>query len=196
MSNFIQIAEEMIDKMKYEEWCQNGIGKITIHGLSFPENKDFSPLDKIWSSVRKRNAETYNVYTTAIFRQAEDGTIKGEFYPNHATVDEQNSHQYIRHFENTFCLQILLFIDAINSFLMDYQLGYVAYCNYLQQTDEISSEKCGAMLDAFLRQYHFKTDEDDAEKSRREELSKQILAVKEYVTPITPEEYAAYIARF
>ncbi len=179
MSNFTTVAEAMARKINFEEECKNGIGRLTITGLSFPENKTFYPLDKIWSSIRKRNAEAYGVYTTAVFSSPSAGVIHGEFYPNHANIDEDAAEQYTKRFEDTFSLQILLFADAIISFLMDYELGYTAYCKYLEKAaGNPSPEECGSIIDAFLRRYRFKTDEDDAEKRRREERSRMIMNAK------------------
>ncbi|MBR3248710.1 hypothetical protein IKF89_01635 [Candidatus Saccharibacteria bacterium] len=179
MSTLTTQAEKMARELVYEEHCENGIGSLVIRGLSFPENPVFSPLDKIWSSVRKRNGETYAVYTTAVFTINEEAIV-GEFYPNCAVlVDDSKANQYISRFEDTFSHQMLLFIDALESFLMDFQIGYVAYCKYLQKAGEnVSTEECSTLLDAFLRQYKFKTDEDDAEKQRREVRSKELLKSK------------------
>lgn len=179
MSNFTKIAQEMAKNLHYEERCENGMGNLIIRGISFPENANFSPLDKIWSSARKRNAEHYGVYTTAIFWQGKDGEIYGEFYPNHATIDDRDVEKHLVLFENTFEMQILTFMEAIKAFLMDEQHGYAAYCELLNTYGpKVDAERCSTVVEAFLRKIGLKTAADDAEKARRQRLSKTILKEK------------------
>ena len=180
MSNFREIAQEMARNLRYEEHCEDGMGSLIIRGLSFPENTNFSPLDKIWSSARKRNAERYGVYTTAIFWQSnKEGEIFGEFYPNHATIDEQDIELHLARFEDTFSMQIITFMEAIEAFLTDEEHGYVAYCTLVDTYGpDVPAEKCGTIVETFLRKIGLKTPADDAEKARRQRLSKKILKEK------------------
>ena len=179
MSNFTTIAQEMGKNLHYEEHCDDGMGRLVIRGLSFPENVNFSPLDKIWSSARKRNAERYNVYTTAIFWQNDDGEIFGDFYPNHATIEECEIEAHLKKFEDTFTKQILTFMEAIEAFLADEEHGYTAYCKLVETYGpKVDAEKCSTLVEAFLRKIGLKTEADDAEKARRQHISKKILQEK------------------
>lgn len=169
----------MAQEISYEERCEEGMGSLIIRGLSFPENCNFSPLDKIWSSVRKRNAERYGVHTTAIFWQGKDGEIFGEFYPNHATVEENDIELYLAKFEDSFEMQIIAFMEALEAFMMDSEHGYAAYCMLVELNGrEVDAEKCSTLVEAFLRKIGLKTAADDAEKARRQRLSKSLLKSK------------------
>ena len=62
------------------------IGQIIIRGLDLPYNPKFNPMDKIWSSLRKRIAEEHDIQITGVFRKDIKGETKKIVWPDAKTV--------------------------------------------------------------------------------------------------------------
>ena len=171
VSNLKDLDKILGIKPKYDYKVQDYVGSMQILGLELPENPVFNPLDKIWSSVRKRIYDCYGVATTAIFVVTPEA-ISCSFYLNCAGIKEnaQEHKKHNRKFKETFDYQMMLFEEAITTFLSDMENGYIAYCAYLESCKEkgekISAKTCEKMFDTFLTSAGYKTAEDERKKRK------------------------------
>lgn len=159
----------------YEEQLREGTGSLVISGLVFPENpSSFDPLGKIWSSVRKRIAETYGVQVTGLFfYQPEREIIIANFLLSTAGMEDIDYNVLEKRFRDTFALQMSLFRDTIETFLLDTTEGYLAYCGYLELTEDSPKkvkEECDKAFNSFLLRIGVKTEKDEKEKAKKAKL--------------------------
>ena len=171
---YYQKAQNIHPKYRYE--CADFTGSMLISGLSFPENPVFGLPDKIWSSVRKRIEERYGVYVTCLFvMDPEDGVISGNLLLNCAACEDDPiiRRKYNEKFKETFPQWVVLFEEAIDAFLLDYDHGYAAYCHYVESCEEgqIDPEVCDQMLNEFLFSVNLKTEKDEKRKRRIKEAN-------------------------
>lgn len=159
MSSFTD-AREIYPKYEEKQLEDVGGGVLIIFGISFPKNEVFGLLDKIWSSVRKRIYELYSINVTGLFMYREQEKIVScSFYLNFAGVPKEETKKYLRIFKDTFPCQMSLFEEAIESFLLDSENGYVPYCELVEKGG--SAQDFHEMLNRFLRSQNLKKDGDN-----------------------------------
>ena len=146
---------------------------MVITGLFVPPNPNFNLLDKIWSSVRKRIAEEYEIQVTGLFSEDPDGNLViCNFYLNCAHIeDDEEKEIYNAKFKECFPFIIKKFEKAITDFFSDID-GYAPYRDYLalcSSVDEpISEDVCNEILNKFLFKKGLKTEEDERKKRKLE----------------------------
>lgn len=175
----------MFKKLVYEERLREGCGSLLISGLVFPKNKNFDPLAKIWSSVKKRIYEMYEVQVTGIFfYEPEKELILANFIINNAGINghvEPEAHQ--KKFDDTFALQMSLFRDTLEAFLFDTEDGFLTYCRYLESTEDSPKtieEECNQFFNNFLIKNGIKTQKDEKLKEKKKKLTNQQLKTVHY----------------
>jgi len=176
MSRLKNIVDVFGIKPKFQYEVKDYFASGIITGLPLPENEDFNPLEKIWSSVKKRINEKYGVSTTAIFVITEDA-ISCSFLLNCAGCDDDSAEHknYNKKFKETFHLQMMVFEEAITTFLTDIDNGYVAYCDYVENCGKISKRTCESMFDTFLKSSGYKTEKDEKKKAKiRQAVAKTV----------------------
>ena len=156
-------------KPKYDYLVKDYFGSMVITGLKLPENPVFNPLDKIWSSVKKRIYDQYGVSTIGMFVITPEA-VSASFLLNCACCDDTAAahKKYNNQFKETFPFQMMMFEEAITAFLTDVELGYAPYCDYIDSCGEgeISPKVCDKMLEQFLTSSGYKTEKDEKAKMK------------------------------
>lgn len=156
-----------------EKITDKGFGALIISGLIFPENRAFDPMAKIWSSVRKRICERYDIDSTGIFfYEPSHGIVNCNFCLNYVKVkNEEEACLYRAKFQETFGYQMLLFEEVLDAFMLDFQYGYYPYCQYIEshqnEKPEAISKFCNQLFDTFLINNGVKTKKDETKKAKR-----------------------------
>lgn len=156
-----------------------GSGKLVIKGLTIPENKEFSLMGKIYSSVRKRNYERFGIGVSGVFSRKDEDIIC-YFYPSchEAGYNDTEVQKYLDLFNDTFDEQIDLFILVMEQFVTD-ENGLRAYAELIEnqsftgEDDLVAS--CNELLNKFLLSIGIKTEEDEARKRARNKQFQEIL---------------------
>lgn len=170
-------------RLQFDGECKEGSGNLIIYGLEFPET-DYDPLGKIWSSVRKRLYEIFNVSVVGCFFYKEN-FISCTFHLNSAPIEkedkildadaEQIKKAYLAKFRETFSRQMLFFEEILDSYILDQENGYFAFCNYVKKTNgKIDHNSCEQMFNRFLKSMNIKTEEDVKQKEERQKELKEI----------------------
>lgn len=148
------------------------MGALVINGLVLPRGK-FDPLAKIWSTVRKRIREQFHVDVAGLFLyDDEKEVISCSFYLNYCVPElkDIDAREYTERFEGTFALQMIMFEEAVEYFLLDDEHGYEPYLERVKQgADE---QALNNMFNAFLRSINLRTPKDD-KKARRKAKARQ-----------------------
>lgn len=153
-------------------------GKVEISGLPSPKNKEFSPISKIFSSVRRRYFEETKLSVTGLFYK-NTGVIYGSFLPNYAMCDDdlREIDKVNTDFVKLFDRLSILLEEAIDAWLLDPDNGFSAYCQYVESCEEgeVDYDVCNQMFDRYLRAANIKTEADEKEKIRRKKAAKSAL---------------------
>ncbi len=191
MGTFNINSEKAIDitnEIVFEEQCSNGFGNLIIQGLVFPDNPDFDPLGKIWSSLKKRIDERYHVNVTGIFFYDPDvELISCNFCLNYAPLEKNqlDIEDYIQRYHDTFSTQMTLFENTIHSFILDTENGYLPYLRCIESIKDIEDgeerrEIFDLLFDNFLKSCGIKTEADDKKKKKKKSKLEQ--AKKQFQT--------------
>lgn len=160
------MATKLNSSIRYQEKSGKGFGGLIISGLTFPSIKDFDPLAKIWSSVRKRICERWQVDVVGLFVYDEKREIVScSFCLNYGMLPEENHQTYTQRFEDTFQMQMLLFEETLDSFVLDYDFGYESYIK-LVRNKNCTPEMCNHFLNSFLKRINIKTEKDERKAAK------------------------------
>lgn len=173
-SKFDLFREESLFSLHFEEEydAKAHVGKLIVKGLNLPPNPKFSPLDKIWSSVRKRIAEGFNIQVTGTFHRGKQGEIIGIFIANMASVEEGKKDILLSRFKDIFGLIMCNFEIVVESWIMN-DNGLIAYKAYVDQHDHPDPEVCNKMFDEFLVSIGVKTEKDIQEREKKKKKLKK-----------------------
>ena len=148
------------------------IGQIIIRGLDLPYNPKFNPMDKIWSSLRKRIAEEHDIQITGVFRKDIKGEIVGAFMLNMATIDECNFEMLQSKFRDLFQIMMVRFESILETWVMN-DNGFAAYKAYVEDAAYPESQRCNEILDEFLISIGVKTSKDLKEREKKKKELKK-----------------------
>jgi len=171
----LSMGPEEIPSLYYEEnfGADSPVGQLTIWGLNLPYNPKFNPLDKIWSSVRKRIAEEYDIQITGVFRiEPKEKKIIGTFMLNMASVDESNFDVLQFRFRELFQIMMINFETVLETWTMN-DNGLAAYKSYVEEAEYAELERCNEILDEFLISAGVKTPKDLKEREKKKKELKK-----------------------
>ena len=173
--NLSTLGPEERPNLYYEDNFSAGspVGQLTIWGLKLPYNPRFNPLDKIWSSVRKRIAEEYSIQITGVFRiEPKEKKIIGTFMLNMASVDESNFDVLQFRFRDLFQIMMINFETVLETWTMN-DNGLAAYKSYVEEAGYAELERCNEILDEFLISAGVKTPKDLKEREKKKKELKK-----------------------
>lgn len=175
----LSFEEVMMKKLVFEEEINYGIGTMNIGGIDFPSHKEFDPLAKIWSSLRKRIIEKYGVDSVGNFQYSGPSTdiIFCDFYLNYGIQQarDMGDDEYAKKYEETFHEQMEMFKDVIEKFLAEPEYGYDVYMK-LTSEEGVLDDEYNILFNTFLRKIGVRTEED--EKRAKKRLKKKIELLK------------------
>lgn len=155
-------------KIKFEESVSKdgNFGVLNIRGISFP---DEDILPKFASSWRKRTFEKYSITASGTFSYDYKDAIphtECRFYLDYSGIGTESEKRiYEERFVQFFPDLAALFEEMIETFLFDFEDGYIPYLKFVENGN-VDKEICDKMLDNFLRKFNFKTLADDENKQR------------------------------
>ena len=166
--------------------AHDGFGKMVIRGLKLPKVGHYSALAEIWSSVKRRVYEKYDVMSAGVF-QYDGELISCRFYLSVAEC-EDSATEKIGSFNDTFYFkvekekpddpdiydgQMKMFQDAITMWVNDEEWGYVPYVEYINSTDNPDIQVLKNMMDTFVARSGLETDADRKAKAKRKDKDKR-----------------------
>ena len=148
LEEIIQISEKSFE---YEEHVSDGVGHLTIKGLTFLDRGGYDVLGKLWASVKKRIQAEYNVQSTGLFDYNDEG-VECEFYLSFHD-EKQSPRIYFKRFADSFPFQMDLFKEVLEAFMLDSENGYVPFCEAVKISKDIDRAEREEFLNEILNDF-------------------------------------------
>lgn len=152
----------IVDKVSYNiEPVENGKGKITIRGLNLLHD-NFDPLSKLWSCLRRRFREQYEIDIVASFFYSADSEDKPLIQCDFRVIGDQSARE-------TFDINFLTIAEKFESVLNNFMAHIYGYREYaLLLAVGGTHDDCRELLNQYLEMQGLRTqgDKKRAEKER------------------------------
>ena len=157
----------LYNNVTFTENLDGCMGIIIAHNLSLPHDT-YTPLGKIWASVKRKVLEQYGVDVAGIFVYDDElRAVVCSFYLNYAYLKTHGIDEriYTERFQDTFAMQATMFEETIEAFLTDPENGVDAYTTLVEFN--ATSDELDELFHRFLRSINMRTDEDDVNSAKR-----------------------------
>ena len=174
-----------LNNVTFTENLDGCMGVIIAHNLSLPHST-YTPLGKIWASVKRKVLEQYGVDVTGVFVYDDElRAVACSFCLNYGYlkihgIDERI---YTERFQDTFRLIASTFEDTIEAFLTDPENGAEAYATMVEfgaTQDEIDE-----LFNKFLRSINMRNDIDDVNSAKRKRRNAEFQQKRQKSSHIT-----------
>ena len=125
-------------------------GNLIITGRTFPTFASHDPLSQLWSKVKRRIEERYDILSCAVILRPTPETTVVSIFPNWARQERTDMSQklYAQRFRDTFESQTQEFEDVILAWLDDDEFGHEAYERILKSASPLNPKNVGATREA------------------------------------------------
>ena len=140
-------------------------GQVILEDINV-QHGAFDPLAKIWSSVRKRIREEFDVDVTGIFVYVQGDVAICRFLANFGLYDHTATKEQLKEYAQRFAVNFeriaAKFYEAVEAFRMS---GYLAKYNSI--ADDGDFDEMNVLMNRFLREYGFKKNGDNRKPPKK-----------------------------